>query len=58
MLCLFQKGLLQWSYGLRIAWGCKKERQRNFAQSPSPHTSVSEQKDQYMSVTPAALLAH
>ena len=58
MLCLSQKGLLQQSHGLRIAWGCKKERHRNFAHSPIPHINVSEQKDQYMVVTAAVLPAY
>lgn len=44
MLCLLQKGLLLQSYGLRVAWGCKKETHRNFAHSSIPHTNVSEQK--------------
>lgn len=58
MLCLSQKGLLQQSHGLRIAWDCKKERHRNFAHSPIPHINVSEQKDQYMVVTAAILPAY
>lgn len=57
-LCLSQKGLLQQSHGLRIAWDCKKERHRNFAHSPIPHINVSEQKDQYMVVTDAVLPAY
>lgn len=58
LLCLSQKGLLQQSYGLRTAWGYKRERHWSFRHSPIPHTNVSEQKDQYIVATLAVCSTH